>query len=202
MKLSVKFTALVLSVSAGLAFLMGGGVANAASKTVVTVQPGDTLSAIAKEHHTTYIRLFDANTQIANPDVIDVGWKIRIPAKNEKLQHRTLPGLVAGSQSVSYQTYSATPRHATPAAAPVAGDSVWDQLAQCESGGNWAINTGNGYSGGLQFAAGTWAAHGGTAYAPTASGASRAQQIAVAKRVQAAQGWGAWPACAARAGLR
>jgi LysM repeat protein len=75
---------------------------------------------------------------------------------------------------------------------------VWDSLAQCESGGNWAINTGNGYAGGLQFSPSTWAAHGG---AGSAANASREQQIAVAQRVQASQGWGAWPACAAKLGL-
>ena len=88
------------------------------------------------------------------------------------------------------------------AAAPAAGYGVWDQLAQCESGGNWAIETGNGYSGGLQFADSTWAAYGGTEYAPRASQATREQQIAVAEKVQASQGWGAWPACTAAMGLR
>ncbi|WIY83225.1 resuscitation-promoting factor [Propionimicrobium sp. PCR01-08-3] len=83
----------------------------------------------------------------------------------------------------------------------VADGSVWDQIAQCESGGNWAIDTGNGYSGGLQFNAQTWAAYGGTAYAPTAAGASREQQIEIASKVQAAQGWGAWPACTAKLGM-
>ena len=81
------------------------------------------------------------------------------------------------------------------------GNSVWDQIAQCESGGNWAINTGNGYYGGLQFSAGTWTAYGGGAYAPTANLASREEQIAIAEKVQAAQGWGAWPACTAALGL-
>ncbi|MDE8669171.1 transglycosylase family protein [Pseudarthrobacter sp. H3Y2-7] len=81
------------------------------------------------------------------------------------------------------------------AAAPT---STWDALAQCESGGNWATNTGNGYSGGLQFSQSTWAAHGGTG---SAANASREQQIAVAEQVQASQGWGAWPACAAKLGL-
>lgn len=85
---------------------------------------------------------------------------------------------------------------AVPTTAPA---STWDSLAQCESGGNWGINTGNGYSGGLQFSASTWAAHGGTG---SAANASREQQIAVAQRVQASQGWGAWPACAAKLGLR
>ena len=89
-----------------------------------------------------------------------------------------------------------------PGAAPaVANGSVWDALAQCESGGDWSIDTGNVYSGGLQFHPQTWTAHGGGQYAPTAGQASREQQIAVAEKVQASQGWGAWPACSASLGL-
>ncbi|MFD4570218.1 transglycosylase family protein [Streptomyces sp. NPDC058467] len=84
--------------------------------------------------------------------------------------------------------------------AAAADSGVWDRIAQCESGGNWHINTGNGYYGGLQFSAGTWRAYGGAAYAPTADQASRSAQIAVATKVQSAQGWGAWPTCSARAG--
>ncbi|MFF5311684.1 LysM peptidoglycan-binding domain-containing protein [Streptomyces massasporeus] len=84
--------------------------------------------------------------------------------------------------------------------AAAADSGVWDRIAQCESGGDWHINTGNGYYGGLQFAPSTWNAYGGTAYAPTADRASRSQQIAVATKVQRAQGWGAWPTCSARAG--
>ncbi|GAB2911995.1 transglycosylase family protein [Streptomyces heilongjiangensis] len=84
--------------------------------------------------------------------------------------------------------------------AAAADSGVWDRIAACESGGNWRINTGNGYYGGLQFAPTTWRAYGGTAYAPTADKASKAQQIAIATKVQRAQGWGAWPVCAARAG--
>ncbi|WP_327314071.1 LysM peptidoglycan-binding domain-containing protein [Streptomyces sp. NBC_01235] len=84
--------------------------------------------------------------------------------------------------------------------AAAADSGVWDRIAQCESGGNWHINTGNGYYGGLQFSASTWAAYGGTAYASTADKASKAQQISVAAKVQKAQGWGAWPTCSARAG--
>lgn len=85
--------------------------------------------------------------------------------------------------------------------ASAAPDSDWDRLAQCESGGNWAINTGNGYHGGLQFSAGTWAAYGGQEFATYAYQATRAQQIAVAERTLAGQGWGAWPACSASLGL-
>ncbi|WP_306319390.1 MULTISPECIES: transglycosylase family protein [unclassified Streptomyces] len=84
--------------------------------------------------------------------------------------------------------------------AQAADGGVWDRIARCESGGNWHTNTGNGYYGGLQFSAGTWRAYGGGAYAATADRASRAQQIAIAGKVQRAQGWGAWPTCAARAG--
>jgi hypothetical protein len=79
--------------------------------------------------------------------------------------------------------------------------SVWDRVASCESGGNWAINTGNGYYGGLQFSSATWAAFGGTRYAASANRASKAVQIAIAQRVLAVQGPGAWPVCGARAGL-
>ncbi|GGV80925.1 LysM peptidoglycan-binding domain-containing protein [Streptomyces griseoloalbus] len=79
--------------------------------------------------------------------------------------------------------------------ASAATASEWDAVAQCESGGNWSINTGNGYYGGLQFSASTWAAYGGTAYAASADQASKAQQIEIAEKVLAGQGKGAWPVC-------
>jgi resuscitation-promoting factor RpfA len=79
--------------------------------------------------------------------------------------------------------------------ASAATDAQWDAVAGCESGGNWAINTGNGYHGGLQFSQGTWASHGGGEFAASANQATRAQQIAVAERVLATQGRGAWPVC-------
>src|SRR3954453_22966520 len=81
------------------------------------------------------------------------------------------------------------------AQAAAATDTEWDQVARCESGGNWGINTGNGFYGGVQFAAGTWASHGGSQYAPSAQLATKDQQIAVAERVLATQGRGAWPVC-------
>lgn len=85
--------------------------------------------------------------------------------------------------------------------ASAAADHDWDRLAQCEAGGNWGINTGNGYQGGVQFSPSTWKAHGGDKYAPTANKATREQQIAVAEKVLASQGWGAWPSCSAKLGL-
>ncbi|HET9650487.1 MAG TPA: ubiquitin-like domain-containing protein [Microlunatus sp.] len=81
----------------------------------------------------------------------------------------------------------------------VASGSVWDKLAQCESGGNWSTNTGNGYYGGLQFSLSTWRAYGGSGL-PSSN--SRERQIAIAKKVQAAGGWGQWPACSRKIGLR
>ncbi len=78
-------------------------------------------------------------------------------------------------------------------------NQVWDRLAQCEAGGNWSINTGNGYYGGLQFSLGSWQAVGGTGY-PHQN--SRAEQILRAEKLLAIQGWGAWPACSLKLGLR
>jgi pyruvate/2-oxoglutarate dehydrogenase complex dihydrolipoamide acyltransferase (E2) component len=89
-----------------------------------------------------------------------------------------------------------------PAAPPAPDDGVWDRLAQCESSGNWAINTGNGYYGGLQFDLATWTDYGGAGYAPRADQATREQQIAVATKVRDDRGgYGSWPACAAKLGL-
>ncbi|OZD01631.1 resuscitation-promoting factor [Rhodococcus sp. 06-221-2] len=85
--------------------------------------------------------------------------------------------------------------------ANAAPDSDWDRLAQCEAGGNWGINTGNGFQGGLQFSPSTWNAHGGQQYAATANQASREEQIAVAEKVLDSQGWGAWPSCSSSLGL-
>ncbi|NNH70095.1 DUF348 domain-containing protein [Nocardia uniformis] len=79
--------------------------------------------------------------------------------------------------------------------------ATWDALAQCESGGNWAINTGNGYYGGIQFDLNTWQRQGGTRYAPRADLATREEQIAIAEVTRQRQGWGAWPSCTSRMGL-
>lgn len=91
------------------------------------------------------------------------------------------------------------PALALAAPASAAPLSVWDSVAQCESSGNWSINTGNGYYGGLQFAQSTWEGFGGLQYAPRADLATKSEQIAVAERTLAGQGWGAW-ACASMVG--
>jgi resuscitation-promoting factor RpfA len=112
--------------------------------------------------------------------------------KNTKFRTAARRGVTLAAVSAAGLALSAT---AANAATPT---STWDALAQCESGGNWSINTGNGFSGGLQFTPSTWAAYGGTG---SPENASREQQIAVAERVQASQGWGAWPSCSSQLGL-
>ncbi|GAA4856302.1 transglycosylase family protein [Saccharopolyspora cebuensis] len=83
-----------------------------------------------------------------------------------------------------------------------APDRVWDRLAECESGGRWALDSGNGYYGGLQFSRGTWSAYGGAEHAHYPHRATRQQQIAIAERLLGAEGgYGAWPACARELGL-
>lgn len=92
-----------------------------------------------------------------------------------------------------------TGRNTGVAAPKVVNGNTWDALARCESGGNWAINTGNGYYGGLQFHKDTWISNGGAKYAPYAHLATRAQQIAIAEKLRAAaQGFAPWPHCAAK----
>lgn len=175
----------------------------------VTVNPGDNLSAISEANQSTVERVYSANTDVENPDLIFPGQNLRIPTAEENLTIRPLP-----ASSITAQTTAAVATPAAPAApvaaapsysapvaaaAPVASGSVWDSLAACESGGNWSINTGNGYYGGLQFSLGSWQAVGGSGLP---SNASREEQIARAEALLARQGWGAWPACTAKLGLR
>src|SRR5699024_360590 len=107
----------------------------------------------------------------------------------------------SASESSSSSESSANRDSGSPAPS-VANGSVWDRLAECESGGNWSTNTGNGYHGGLQFNPTTWNSMGGDQYAPTADKATREQQIAVASKLQSQAGWGQWPACTSAMGLR
>jgi resuscitation-promoting factor RpfB len=137
--------------------------------------------------------------------------KVRVHTKvvraNGKLLHRKVVGRTVLRPAVNGIEVHGTRERPEPPAPPTpsvpSGDSsVWDALAQCESGGNWAINTGNGYYGGLQFNLGTWQAYGGGAYAAYPHEATREQQIAVATKLRDANGgYGAWPACSASLGL-
>lgn len=89
-----------------------------------------------------------------------------------------------------------------PGIAEAAPESAWDKVAACESSNRWNINTGNGYYGGLQFGQPTWEDFGGLKYAPRADLATKAEQIAIAEKTLARQGWNAWPVCSHKAGVR
>lgn len=163
----------------------------------VVVQPGDSLSKIGNAHSTSYQRLFYANTQIKDPNLIYAGDTLRVPRPDEQLAERPLPSNV---QALDSEQKIATPKsQPAPAVQASASGDVWDRLAQCESGGNWHINTGNGYYGGLQFSPRTWQSVGGVGYPHEAS---REEQIARGQMLQARSGWGQWPACSAKLGLR
>ena len=131
----------------------------------------------------------------------DVTYKVRF--RNGEVVERTVVKQRVLSQPVATIVKVGTKQEPETPAAPAApnfasGGTVWDQIAQCESGGNWAANTGNGYYGGLQFNLGTWQSYGGSGM-PHQN--SREQQIAVAERVRAASGgYGAWPHCGAKFG--
>jgi hypothetical protein len=112
--------------------------------------------------------------------------------KASPVRRRVTGVAVAGVATVAGGMATATSAQAS---------TVWDRVAACESGGNWSINTGNGFYGGLQFSDRTWDGFGGERYAATANRATKAQQITIAQKVLASQGPGAWPTCGARAGL-
>ena len=113
--------------------------------------------------------------------------------KPNPIRRRIAGAAVAGAATVAGGVAAAS--------SSSAAGTVWDRVAACESGGNWHINTGNGYYGGLQFSDRTWDGFGGERYASRADLATKAQQITIAQKVLAVQGPGAWPTCGARAGL-
>ena len=107
----------------------------------------------------------------------------------------------APMEATLFVVATAPPPRVAPAGGTAGGASVWDDLAECESGGDWAINTGNGYYGGLQFSHGTWHNYGGGEFADYPHEATREEQITVAERLRAARGYAPWPACRAELGL-
>ncbi len=168
------------------------------------VRPGDTLSQIAAHeygHAADWPAIWWANRrQVPDPGIISVGQRLRLPGKARvrawlarAAEAAAAPAAVApatGGQASAPVTSSAP----VPASS---GGVNWSAIAACESGGNWGANTGNGFYGGLQFTQGTWDAYGGGQYASSANQATPAQQMAVANRVLAGQGIGAWPVCGA-----
>ena len=174
-----------------------------------TVKQGDTLSAIAAHAYgkaADWPAVWWANRhQVSNPNVIAAGQRLRMPASGQvptwmaRAAQAAIPALAPAPVAAA-----SVPQAAPAAAAPVStavpassGGANWSAIAACESGGNWSANTGNGFYGGLQFTEQTWLGYGGGQYASSASQATAAQQIAVAQRVLAGQGIGAWPVCGA-----
>jgi LysM repeat protein len=170
-----------------------------------TVKPGDTLSSIAHKAYgsrSDWPALWWTNRHnVGNPDAIVVGQRLRLSTWHPRKAWIVRAAMAASTPAASAQSPSSLP--AASSAPSYSGGSYsgsgvnWDAIAACESGGNWTTSTGNGFSGGLQFSQGTWDAYGGGQYASTAAGASQSQQIAVAQRVLAGQGIGAWPVCGA-----
>jgi hypothetical protein len=169
-----------------------------------TVRPGDTLSKIAAHEYGRAARwpaLWWVNRhEVPNPGLIVAGQRLRLSAWHPRrawLDRAALAAIPAPTVSAPTAPAAAS---AGPAAAPVwgsAGGVNWGAVAACESGGNWSASTGNGFYGGLQFTQQTWLGYGGGQYAPSANLASAAEQMAVAQRVVAGQGIGAWPVCGA-----
>ena len=175
-----------------------------------TIWPGDTLSATAARAYGSaadWPAIWWANhRQVPDPDLITTGQRLALPSS-----HQVPPWLARAALAA---TAAARPAPAAPAGAAPAdptapaqasspapassGGVNWSAIAACESGGNWAASTGNGFYGGLQFTEQTWLGYGGGRYASSANLATPAQQIAVAQNVLAGQGIGAWPVCGAR----
>jgi LysM repeat protein len=172
-----------------------------------TVQQGDTLSVIAAHAYgnsADWPAVWWANRhQVPNPNVIAAGQRLRLPASGQVptwMARAAKAAVSARSLAPAVSVSRADPPASTPvsAAAPASSGGVnWSAIAACESGGNWSANTGNGFYGGLQFSEQTWLGYGGGQYASSANLATAAQQIAVAERVLAGQGIGAWPVCGA-----
>jgi hypothetical protein len=174
-----------------------------------TVRPGDTLSTIAAKEYgsaTYWPSLWWNNRdKIPNPNIIRTGMNLDITGWHvhrawlTRRAMNAIPAPVVHAHITSVVVKHSTPPAAPVAAAPAPSSGVdWYAIAQCESGGNWAANTGNGFYGGLQFTQQTWLAYGGGAYAPSANLASPSEQVTVAERVLQGQGIGAWPVCGAR----
>ncbi len=175
-----------------------------------TIRPGDTLSAIAARAYGSaadWPAIWWANRrQVPDPDMITTGQRLALPSSHQVPPWLARSALAAAAAARPAPAAPAGAAPADPAAAAQAsspapassGGVNWSAIAACESGGNWAASTGNGFYGGLQFTEQTWLGYGGGQYAPSANLATPAQQIAVAQKVLAGQGIGAWPVCGAR----
>jgi len=174
-----------------------------------TVRQGDTLSTIAAHaYHNAadWPAVWWANRrQVRDPDLITAGERLVLPGSHQvppwlarAARAATSAARPASAASAGATAAPAAPAHASSPAPVSSGGVNWSAIAACESGGNWAASTGNGFYGGLQFTEQTWLGYGGGRYASSANLATPAQQIAIAQNVLAGQGIGAWPVCGAR----
>jgi LysM repeat protein len=205
--------------------LAAAAVAGPVGSVEVSVQPGDTLSAIAAEAGVSTTSLYEANDDIlTDPNVIFPGQVLEVPTgvttapegdgvRGDGVRGDGIPGdgvepeWQPAPQPAPFPEPPAPEPEPAPLPEPVApepdpvtqpstsGGSKWDSVAECESSGDWSANTGNGFYGGLQFQQSTWDAYGGSQYAPRADLATPEQQMAVADKTAAGQGMGAWPNC-------
>ncbi|MFE9412387.1 transglycosylase family protein [Streptomyces sp. NPDC006704] len=177
------------SATTGFPSQVTGVRATASSSRTYTVQPGDTLSLIARKQigsAAAWQALYQKNRDVigADPDLIMPGQKLRLDT-----------AAATPPQSSSRPA----PKPARPAPKAPATTTNWDRLADCESSGNWGISTGNGFYGGLQFTLQTWHEYGGSGMP---NQASKSEQIRIAEKVLKGQGPGAWPVCSYEAGMR
>jgi len=165
-----------------------------------TVKAGDTLSSIARHQYGSaraWPALWWVNRhKVHNPQMIRVGQRLTLSSWHPRKAWLDRAAAAATPAPAVSSAPAAASTGTWSAPAPSGGVN-WSAIAACESGGNWGISTGNGFYGGLQFTEGTWLANGGGQYAPSANLATPAEQIAVAERVLASQGIGAWPVCGA-----
>jgi LysM repeat protein len=195
LKTTIKRAAVMATV-AGAGVIGFAGVASAHSPSTHTVQSGETLSGIAGSNW----QAVAAANGLANPNLIFPGQVIRLDGIGSGGGSPVAVSPAPAPEAESAPAPEPAPEPApAPAASSSSGGTVWDQLAQCESGGDWGINTGNGYYGGLQFSQSSWNAAGGSG---SPANASREEQIRVAENLQSMQGWGAWPSCSSQLGLR
>lgn len=183
------------TITLGLAVL---GTSAASADEVYTVESGDTLYNIADGvDDTSWQDLAEINAdEISDPDVIHVGQILALTGDASAVEPESTPAEASEPEAAPQAPEPESA--ATPASSGTVATSTWDAIAQCESTGDWSINTGNGYYGGLQFTISSWNAVGGSGLP---SDASKAEQIARAEELLELQGWGAWPECSSQLGL-
>lgn len=178
----------LISTIGAMGLLMVGLATPAHAHETHVIEGGDTFWMLSKEKD---IPLGDILKLNPDEDVmnLEIGSTVILPPEADTV--------APTKKQVDRQSAPKVERQAKPRES-----GVWDHIAQCESGGDWSINTGNNYFGGIQFSKTSWDAMGGQEFAEYPHHASKAEQIIVAEKLQDVQGWGAWPVCSKKIGLR